>query len=120
MSRMTIAALIAKVLQGAPIGIDAYDGSSAGPQDADSRLVLRSPKALAYLITAPSQLGLARAYVSGELEIHGDPYDALSVVWSDHIGNLSWRGRRASPRQNDPQGVRGGGAPAEGSGGPPG
>ena len=31
MSRMTTAALIAKVLQGAPVGIDAYDGSSAGP-----------------------------------------------------------------------------------------
>ena len=69
MGRMTTAGLIAVALQGAPVGVDAYDGSPSGPADADVRLVLRSPKALSYLLTAPSQLGLARAYVSGELEI---------------------------------------------------
>src|SRR5205085_10565360 len=79
---------------------------SAGPADATVRLVLRSPKAFAYLVTAPSQLGLARAYVSGELEIHGDPYDALSKVWSDHIGNLSWRERLTILRNIDPRAVR--------------
>src|SRR6478672_11161169 len=106
MSRMTIAALIAKVLQGAPIGVDAYDGSSAGPQDAEVRLVLRSPRALSYLLTAPSQLGLARAYVSGELEIQGDPYKALSHIWSDRIGNLSWPERLNVLRNVDPKAVR--------------
>src|SRR6476646_4783224 len=93
MARMTTAALIATALGGASVGVEAYDGSSSGPADAKVRLVLRSPKALSYLLTAPSQLGLARAYVSGELEIHGDPYDALALVWSDHIGTLSWAER---------------------------
>src|SRR4051795_5848747 len=106
MSRMTTAALIAKVLQGAPIGIDAYDGSSAGPQDAEVRLVLRSPRALSYLVTAPSQLGLARAYVSGELEIQGEPYAALSHIWSDRIGNLSWPERLNVLRNVDPKALR--------------
>ena len=84
MGRLTVAALIAKVLQGAPVGIDAYDGSSSGPQDAEVRLVLRSPRALSYLLTAPSQLGMARAYVSGALELRGahpgDPYEALRAL----------------------------------------
>ena len=48
---------------------------AAGRRRSDS--VLRSPRALSYLLTAPSQLGLARAYVSGELEIHGDLTTAL-------------------------------------------
>ena len=106
MSRMTIAALIAKVLQGAPIGIDAYDGSTSGPKDAEARLVLRSPRALSYLLTAPSQLGLARAYVSGELEIVGEPYTALSHIWSDRIGNLSWSERLNVLRNVDPKALR--------------
>src|SRR4051794_16556989 len=106
MSRMTTAALIAKVLQGAPIGIDAYDGSSAGPHDAEVRLVLRSARALSYLLTAPSQLGLARAYVSGELEIQGEPYAALSHIWSDRIGNLSWPERLNVLRNVDPKALR--------------
>ena len=106
MARMTTAALIASALGGAPVGVEAYDGSSSGPADATVRLVLRSPKALSYLLTAPSQLGLARAYVSGELEIHGDPYDALAQVWSDHIGLLSWRERLAILRNVDPKALR--------------
>src|SRR3954453_17675061 len=106
MSRMTTAALIAKVLQGAPIGIDAYDGSSAGPQDAEVRLVLRSPRALSYLLTAPSQLGLARAYVSGEREFPGPPSAALSHIGSARIGNLSWPERLTVWRNGAPKAVR--------------
>ena len=113
MGRMTTAGLIAVALQGAPVGVDAYDGSTSGPADADVRLVLRSPKALSYLLTAPSQLGLARAYVSGELEIHGDPYDALSHIWSDRIGNLSWSERLRILRSVDPKALRWVDPPAE-------
>ena len=113
MGGMTTAGLIAVALQGAPVGVDAYDGSTSGPADADVRLVLRSPKALSYLLTAPSQLGLARAYVSGELEIHGDPYDALSHIWSDRIGNLSWSERLRILRSVDPKALRWVDPPAE-------
>ena len=113
MGRMTTAGLIAVALQGAPVGVDAYDGSTSGPADADVRLVLRSPKALSYLLTAPSQLGLARAYVSGELEIHGDPYDALGHIWSDRIGNLSWSERLRILRSVDPKALRWVDPPAE-------
>jgi cyclopropane-fatty-acyl-phospholipid synthase len=106
MSRTSVADLIARALAGAPVGIDAYDGSHAGPDTAGVRIVLRSPKALAYLVTAPSDLGLARAYVSGELEINGDPYDALSLVWSQHIGRLSWRERLGVLANVDPRALR--------------
>jgi cyclopropane-fatty-acyl-phospholipid synthase len=106
MTRNRIAPLISRALAGAPVDVEAYDGSRSGPGDSKVRLVLRSPRALSYLLTAPSELGLARAFVSGELEIHGDLYDALTLVWSDRIGHLSWRERLAMLRDVDPKALR--------------
>ena len=104
--RTPIAELITHVLGNAPVQVEAYDGSRSGPGDAKVRLVLRSPRALSYLVTAPSELGLARAFVSGELEIHGDPYDALTAVWSTNIGHLSWGERLRVLRNLDPKALR--------------
>ena len=113
MARTPLAELLSTVLGDAPVAIEAYDGSRSGPADAPVRLVLRSPRALSYLISAPSSLGLARAFVSGELEIHGDLYDALTAVWSDHIGNLSWSERLHVLRNLDPKALRWVDAPPE-------
>jgi cyclopropane-fatty-acyl-phospholipid synthase len=72
---------------GMPVRFTAYDGSSAGPPDAPIGLHLRTQRGLAHLMTAPGDLGLARAYVSGDLDITGvhpgDPYDLL-VLLKDH------------------------------------
>ena len=72
---------------GLPLHFTAYDGSSAGPPDADVGMQLRTERGLAYLMTAPGDLGMARAYVSGDLQLSGvhpgDPYDAL-VLLKDH------------------------------------
>src|SRR3954454_279600 len=106
MSRTTLADLLVRALGDTAMAVEAYDGSTAGPADAPVRLVLRSPKALSYLITAPSSLGFARAYVSGELEIHGDLYDALQLVWSSNIGHLPWAERIAMLRSIDPRALR--------------
>jgi cyclopropane-fatty-acyl-phospholipid synthase len=62
----------------APIEFTAYDGSRSGPRDAPVRLELRSPLALSYLASAPGELGMARAYISGALEVHGDMYTLLA------------------------------------------
>ena len=72
------------------VGFRAYDGSSAGPADAEVTLDVRSPRAVQYLAGAPSQLGLARAYVSGDLEIIGDPYAALSRLYPIDLSHVSW------------------------------
>ena len=62
----------------------AFDGSSAGPQDAAYGLHLRSPRGAAYLATAPGDLGMARAYVAGDLDLVGahpaDPYRVLAAM----------------------------------------
>ena len=111
--RRPVAEVIAQVLGQIPIAVDAYDGSKAGVRDADVRLVLRSPKALSYLLTAPGQLGLARAYVAGELDIEGEIYTALSLLWGEHVGELSWAARLDLLRNIDPQAFRWVDPPAE-------
>jgi cyclopropane-fatty-acyl-phospholipid synthase len=67
-----------------PLRFSAYDGSAAGPDDAELGLDLLSPRGTTYLATAPGDLGLARAYVSGDLEPHGvplgDPYELLKAL----------------------------------------
>ncbi|MGH3155924.1 MAG: class I SAM-dependent methyltransferase [Streptosporangiaceae bacterium] len=62
----------------APVEFRAYDGSSAGAPDAPVRITVRSPVAVSYLAQAPGALGLARAYVSGHLDVEGDMYTALA------------------------------------------
>jgi len=67
-----------------PLKFSAYDGSSTGPADADVGLELRHPRGTTYLATAPGDLGMARAYVAGDLEVTGvhpgDPYELLKTM----------------------------------------
>ena len=78
------AALTAVMPDGVPFRLTAFDGSSAGPADSDIRIHLASERGLSYLLTAPGDLGMARAYVSGDLQIEGshpgDPYDVMRVL----------------------------------------
>lgn len=64
---------------GAPIGIRCWDGSHLGPADSKATLVVRSPRALRYLVWSPNELGLGRAYVAGDLDVEGDIYAALDL-----------------------------------------
>ncbi|MBX7268762.1 class I SAM-dependent methyltransferase [Micromonospora sp. Llam7] len=67
-----------------PVRVRGYDGSAIGPADAGITLSIRSERGLSYLLTAPGDLGMARAYVSGDLAMEGvhpgDPYEALRVL----------------------------------------
>ena len=62
----------------APVEFLAYDGSRAGAEGSPVRITVRSPAAVSYLAQAPGALGLARAYVSGHLDVDGDMYTALA------------------------------------------
>ena len=62
----------------APVQFVAYDGSRAGAEGSPVRITVRSPVAVSYLAQAPGALGLARAYVSGHLDVDGDMYTALA------------------------------------------
>ncbi len=58
--------LMEQVFRGSPpVRLRAWDGSEAGAGHAPT-VVLRSRRALRYLLWSPAELGLARAYVSGD------------------------------------------------------
>jgi cyclopropane-fatty-acyl-phospholipid synthase len=69
----------------------AYDGSRAGTPGGSTRLELKSPRGVSLLLSSPGQLGVARAYVAGELEVEGDMYTALARLADLGIGHLTAR-----------------------------
>ncbi|MFF8973266.1 class I SAM-dependent methyltransferase [Streptomyces sp. NPDC014995] len=84
-----------------PMRVRAWDGSQAGPPDAPT-LVVRNRRAVRRLLFKPGELGLARAWVAGDVEIEGDLYAAL-----DLLSGLVWeRGedaRTLTEALRDPQ-----------------
>ena len=81
----TISSAIESLLKdGLPLRFTAYDGSAAGPIDAPYGMTLLNERGLAYIMTAPGDLGLARAYAAGDLELTGvhpgDPYPVLQLL----------------------------------------
>ncbi|MFF9716102.1 class I SAM-dependent methyltransferase [Streptomyces sp. NPDC014603] len=74
-----------------PVRIRAWDGSQAGPPSAPT-LVVRNRRALRHLLFKPGELGLARAWVAGDLDIEGDLYAAL-----DLLAGLVWERDEDAP-----------------------
>jgi cyclopropane-fatty-acyl-phospholipid synthase len=72
-----------------PLRLSAYDGSVTGPEDAKYGLHLKTSRGMNYLATAPGDLGMARAYISGDMEasgVHpGDPYELLKALKDLHF-----------------------------------
>ncbi|WP_405645011.1 class I SAM-dependent methyltransferase [Streptomyces sp. NBC_00019] len=84
-----------------PVRIRAWDGSQAGPPGAPV-LIVRNRRAVRRLLFKPGELGLARAWVAGDLDIDGDLYTALGLisglVWERDEGS-----RSLSEALRDPQ-----------------
>ncbi|MGW3725820.1 class I SAM-dependent methyltransferase [Streptomyces sp. NPDC000851] len=87
--------LLEQVL-GTPIlvRIRAWDGTQAGPPGAPV-LVVRNRRALRRLLWKPGELGLARAWVAGDIDVDGDLYTALGL-----LAGLLWE------RGEDARGLR--------------
>jgi cyclopropane-fatty-acyl-phospholipid synthase len=84
-AQISIAEAVTRLMpRGVPFRFTAYDGSTAGPADSPIHVDLRTERGLSYLITAPGDLGLARAYVSGDIALEGvhpgDPYEAMLLL----------------------------------------
>lgn len=62
-----------------PVAVAGCDGSRSGPAGAATTVVVRSPDALRRIVQAPGELGLARAYVAGDIEIEGDVFGLLAL-----------------------------------------
>ena len=127
---MSVAATIRPLIHGLlgpdlPIRVTCWDGSSLGPSDAPAELRLVRRRALRRLLWAPNELGLARAYVSGDAEIRGDimaGLEALEAVsdpttgprctWTRHEAQRRRRGAAAGHHRGAPHAAAGGDRPA--------
>ncbi|MEV1021395.1 cyclopropane-fatty-acyl-phospholipid synthase family protein [Streptomyces sp. NPDC050264] len=63
-----------------PLALRTWDGSEAGPPGT-STVVVRHRRALRRLLWHPGELGLAQAYVTGEIDVDGDLGEALRTMW---------------------------------------
>ncbi|NEW42619.1 methyltransferase domain-containing protein [Nocardia cyriacigeorgica] len=84
-TKLTIAEIFETLVDGeVPIRFTAYDGSATGPADSEYTLNIETPRGINYLATAPGDLGMARAYISGDMTatgVHpGDPYPILAAM----------------------------------------
>jgi cyclopropane-fatty-acyl-phospholipid synthase len=64
-----------------PIRLRAWDGSEAGVDGAPV-LLINDKLALRHVIWSPGELGVARAYVKGYLDVEGDLAQGLRAMWS--------------------------------------
>jgi cyclopropane-fatty-acyl-phospholipid synthase len=62
-----------------PVRLRGWDGSEAGPPGTPV-VVIRSAQALRRILWRPGELGLARAYISGDLDVEGDLTEGLRLV----------------------------------------
>jgi cyclopropane-fatty-acyl-phospholipid synthase len=63
-----------------PFRLRFWDGSATGPRESPVTLVLARRRAVRRLLWAPDEIGLARAYVTGDLDVEGDLFAALERV----------------------------------------
>lgn len=56
-----------------------WDGSSLGPIDTATAVAVNSPDAFRRMLYAPGELGIARAYVAGDLDIDGEIFEVLRM-----------------------------------------
>jgi cyclopropane-fatty-acyl-phospholipid synthase len=82
---MTVAEAVAPLVRAAvgreaPVEIRGWDGSRIGPPSAQWAIKINNRRGLRRLLWAPNELGFARAYVSGDIEIDGNLLDGLEVL----------------------------------------
>jgi cyclopropane-fatty-acyl-phospholipid synthase len=80
-----------------PVRFEFWDGSGLGPSDGIGTLRIRSIDAVRRILWAPGELGVARAFVSGDLSVEGDLYALLRVLHDASPRQLHRVGLRALP-----------------------
>ncbi len=82
-SAAAVGPALAQVLHGqVPVRFVFWDGSALGPDEvvAVGAVRFNSPQAITRIAWAPGELGVARAYVSGDIDIEGDLFEVLRTL----------------------------------------
>ena len=70
------------------VRVDLWDASTWGSDDSDNVLVVRSPDALRRILWSPGELGVARAFVTGELDVRGDLFVVIEALRDVSASNV--------------------------------
>jgi cyclopropane-fatty-acyl-phospholipid synthase len=99
-----VAPLLAHFFGGPPpVRFEFWDGTALGPAKGDT-LQVRSPDAVRRLLWSPGELGLARAFVMGDISFEGDIFELLAALHAaspDRISvgsRLPWQAMQAARR----------------------
>jgi cyclopropane-fatty-acyl-phospholipid synthase len=65
-----------------PVRFELWDGSGFGPTNGPGTIEVRSKDALRRILWAPGELGFGRAYVAGDIELHGDLIALIEALHS--------------------------------------
>jgi len=90
------APLVETLLGEAPVRLELWDGTIVGPRHETCTIRLRSPDALRRVLWSPGELGAARAFVAGDIDVEGDLFEAIRAL-RPAAANLR-AGWRALPR----------------------
>lgn len=97
----TIAATLTPMfdaLLGEPeVEFEFWDGSRLGRPDGPGRLRVNSPDALRRIVWSPDELGFARAFICGDIDVFGDPVEVLRALQASMPGTIR-AGARAVPK----------------------
>lgn len=77
-----------------PLRVRAWDGSEAGPPEAMLTLSLQSARALRRMLWSPGELGAARAYVAGELDLTAEDGDLIAAFADPRMARAAANARR--------------------------
>lgn len=94
-----VLAPLLKALVGAtmPVRFEFWDGSGIGPVEAVGTLQVGSVDAVRRILWAPGELGVARAFVAGDITIDGDIYAMLRALHDASPRDLRRTGLRMLP-----------------------
>jgi cyclopropane-fatty-acyl-phospholipid synthase len=75
-----------------PLPVQFWDGSGIGPQDGAGTLRVRSRDAFRRILWSPGELGLARAFVAGDLEVDGSLIELMAMLSDRNFRDVTaWR-----------------------------
>ena len=84
----TLEPMLSALLAGEPpVRIEFWDGSAVGVEDGPGTLRMTSPDAMRRIMWSPDELGFARAFVFGDIEVEGPVADVLIALQKGSIAD---------------------------------
>jgi cyclopropane-fatty-acyl-phospholipid synthase len=80
-----------------PVRFEFWDGTALGPTDGVGTLRVHSADAVRRILWSPGELGVARAFVSGDLTVDGDLFELLRTLGDASPKDLRQVGLRTLP-----------------------